>query len=84
MFFAVARSYCPVNPNPTGRRAVGCRQFRAAAEPRTAGESHIGYPFFEMPILDSPYDYPTRIWELDSEGQPTQQIVRIPELVTVD
>jgi type III restriction enzyme len=37
-----------------------------------------------MPILDSPYDYPTRIWELDSEGQPTQQIVRIPELVTVD
>ena len=34
----------------------------------------MGNPFFERPILNSPYDYPTRIWELDSEGQPTQQI----------
>ena len=32
-------------------------------------------PFFERPILNSPYDYPTRYWELDSEGQPTQQII---------
>jgi type III restriction enzyme len=31
--------------------------------------------FFERPILNSPYDYPNRHWELNSEGQPTQTIV---------
>ena len=31
--------------------------------------------FFEKPILNSPYDYPNRHWELDNTGQPTQQIV---------
>jgi len=31
--------------------------------------------FFERPILNSPYSYPERYWELDSEGQPTQNIV---------
>jgi type III restriction enzyme len=30
--------------------------------------------FFEHPILNSPYEYPSRHWELD-HGQPTQQIV---------
>ena len=32
-------------------------------------------PFFEAPILNSPYEYPRRHWELDETGQPTQQIV---------
>jgi type III restriction enzyme len=32
-------------------------------------------PFFEHPILNSPYEYPTRHWELDEQGQPTQQII---------
>jgi len=32
-------------------------------------------PFYEHPILNSPYDYPHRHWELDSEGQPTQKTV---------
>ncbi len=32
-------------------------------------------PFFERPILNSPYERPKRHWELDSEGQPTQRIV---------
>jgi len=32
-------------------------------------------PFFEHPILNSPYDCPQRHWELDSQGQPTQQII---------
>jgi len=32
-------------------------------------------PFFEHPILNSPYEIPTRHWELDAEGQPTQQIL---------
>ena len=30
--------------------------------------------FFERPILNSPYEIPLRHWELDSTGQPTQQI----------
>ena len=30
--------------------------------------------FFEKPILNSPYEIPTRHWELDPSGQPTQQI----------
>lgn len=32
-------------------------------------------PFFEHPILNSPYACPTRHWELDDSGQPTQQII---------
>ena len=31
-------------------------------------------PFFEKPILNSPYEYPTRHWELDDSGQPTQKV----------
>jgi len=31
--------------------------------------------FFEKPILNSPYEYPSRHWELDDQGQPTQQII---------
>lgn len=31
--------------------------------------------FFDQPILNSPYEYPRRHWELDKSGQPTQQIV---------
>ncbi len=32
-------------------------------------------PFFARPILNSPYEYPLRHWELDSQGQPTQNII---------
>jgi type III restriction enzyme len=41
--------------------------------------------FFEQPILNSPYLKPTQHWELDSEGQPTQEILasrRPAEFVT--
>jgi len=31
--------------------------------------------FFERPILNSPYVYPDRHWELDDDGQPTNQIL---------
>ena len=31
--------------------------------------------FFEHPILNSPYEYPARHWELDEAGQPSQEIV---------
>jgi type III restriction enzyme len=32
-------------------------------------------PFFDHPILNSPYECPRRHWELDSQGQPTQRIL---------
>ncbi|RJQ84017.1 MAG: restriction endonuclease [Desulfobacteraceae bacterium] len=41
--------------------------------------------FFEKPILNSPYAYPARHWELDDQGQPTQRIIerrRSVELIT--
>ena len=41
--------------------------------------------FFTHPILNSPYDCPTRHWELDATGQPTTWIVddrRIAEFIT--
>ncbi len=31
--------------------------------------------FFDQPILNSPYQYPTRHWELDGDGQPTNRIL---------
>jgi type III restriction enzyme len=30
-------------------------------------------PFFERPILNSPYEPPSRHWELDDQGQPTRR-----------
>ena len=41
--------------------------------------------FFEQPILNSPYAYPGRHWELEKEGQPTNEIVnsrRRSDLIT--
>jgi len=32
-------------------------------------------PFFDQPILNSPYARPERHWELDEQGQPTQKIL---------
>ena len=31
--------------------------------------------FFKQPVLNSPYEYPSRHWELDEQGQPTHQII---------
>jgi type III restriction enzyme len=42
-------------------------------------------PFFDHPILNSPYTVPARHWELDENGQPTQQILekrRSAEFIT--
>src|SRR5438128_318895 len=42
-------------------------------------------PFFDHPILNSPYEYRRRHWELDESGQPTQRIVearRTPKFIT--
>ena len=35
-------------------------------------------PFFDQPIINSPYEYPTQHWELDDEGQPTATDHRDP------
>ena len=32
-------------------------------------------PFFDHPILNNPYQPPTKHWELDETGQPTQKII---------
>jgi type III restriction enzyme len=34
-------------------------------------------PFFDHPILNSPYERPIRHWELDPSGQPTQKILEM-------
>lgn len=42
-------------------------------------------PFFEQPILNSPYEFPRRHWELDEHGQPTRNIIesrRVASFVT--
>jgi type III restriction enzyme len=33
-------------------------------------------PFFDQPILNSPYECPARHWELDKDGQPTQVVIQ--------
>jgi type III restriction enzyme len=41
--------------------------------------------FFKEPILNSPYECPDKHWELDSNGQPTQQIIerrRLAQFIT--
>jgi hypothetical protein len=38
-------------------------------------DPNMDNPFFEHPILNSPYGQPLRHWELDSQGQPTQRII---------
>lgn len=38
--------------------------------------------FFERPILNSPYAYPARHWELDEQGQPTYNIIERRRVVS--
>ncbi|MHB8766339.1 MAG: PDDEXK family nuclease [Deferrisomatales bacterium] len=38
-------------------------------------------PFFDHPILNSPYECPRRHWELDDTGQPTQRIAERERIV---
>ena len=33
-------------------------------------------PFFDHPVINSPYKYPSCHWELDNTGQPTQKIIQ--------
>ena len=34
-------------------------------------------PFFDHPVLNSPYERPARHWELDADGQPTQSVIDV-------
>jgi type III restriction enzyme len=33
--------------------------------------------FFERPIVNSPYGFPARHWELDADGQPTDRLIEV-------
>jgi type III restriction enzyme len=35
----------------------------------------VSNPFFDHPIINSPYACPRQHWELDDSGQPTQQVI---------
>lgn len=37
----------------------------------------MAIPFFERPILNSPYEYPRQHWELDEDGQPTNRTIEM-------
>ena len=39
--------------------------------------------FFDRPVLNSPYEYPARHWELDGSGQPTGHILERRRLVSL-
>ena len=43
---------------------------------RGTGLQAVTDRFFEKPIINSPYEYPGKHWELDETGQPTQMLVQ--------
>lgn len=59
---------CPLLQGFTRHSAVGVNA------PRIFGIQMTDL-FFQQPILNSPYDYPGRHWELDTDGQPTSKIL---------
>ena len=55
--------------------AVIAANLAVTAKVAPAGIGHsMSEDFFRQPILNSPYDYPSRHWELDSARQPTQNV----------
>jgi hypothetical protein len=42
-----------------------------------SSQDSVSNPFFDHPILNSPYTLPARHWELDAQGQPTQKVLEI-------
>lgn len=62
------------------RSTPGCKSLGISVVVlRVANTNNEGFfmsdPFFTRPILNSPYERPTRHWELDPQGQPTQKII---------
>jgi len=61
-----------------GRAIDGPGSIRTPAATRVGErgvELAVDDGFFEHPILNSPYEYPGRHWELDAGGQPTNRIL---------
>ena len=68
-----------------GRKSIDRLEFgwllRAVRNCSQRGTGHEGIlglmsnPFFDHPILNSPYEYPVKHWELDDTGQPTQRVI---------
>jgi type III restriction enzyme len=61
------------------QKADGAKGAPSRSSPRrTQGLKSVltmSNPFFDHPIINSPYEYPKRHWELDSSGQPTQRVI---------
>jgi len=69
---AVAHSRAQ-SPKLPGTAAL--RQHDGEILPTGADSVTLDGSFFERPILNSPYKYPSRHWELDNDGQPTGRII---------
>ena len=71
-----------------GRGHRRCIDFDVAWVARPVGSASgltMSNPFFDHPILNSPYQCPARHWELDPDGQPTQKVLerrRAAEFIT--
>jgi type III restriction enzyme len=50
---------------------------KSVPTPLPGRDAPMSNPFFDQPILNSPYEYPRRHWELDETGQPTQKIIEL-------
>src|ERR1700685_3082468 len=59
-------------PSEWAQLLVGALNKSHSGKNPTASMSN---PFFDHPILNSPYEYPRRHWELDEAGQPTQKVI---------
>lgn len=70
----------------TNNKAAGCENLVPLRIQRVVTRRYMmEHPFFSQPILNSPYAYPTRHWELDQDGQPTQNIIgqrRLAKFIT--
>ena len=48
-----------------------------------AAKGGMSNPFYERPILNSPYEYPDQHWELDPSGQPTGKLAETRRRVSL-
>ena len=67
----------PATIESGAERQLGCSIERLRSEcgiRAGQGVTRMTDDFFEHPILNSPYAYPARHWELDEDGQPTNRI----------
>ena len=60
-----------------GRRATGTDGQNGSLpnEPKPTADAEKPDRFHERPILNSPYEYPDRHWELDEGNRPTNGII---------